>query len=139
VNHRLPYKKYPAPGGFYYAASIPAFIAVPGKNSPRSKRFDAIIDSGAASCLFHAAIGRALGLDIENGDLEYTQGVAGQSKVYLFDIALNVVGETILTRAGFSDELPIAGLLGMRGFFENFRITFDPASLHVELERFHHA
>jgi hypothetical protein len=83
VSLKTPYKKYPARGGFYYAAAIPVDISLPAKGSVRSKRFDAIIDSGAAGCLFHAAIGRAIGLDIENGQLEYTQGVAGQSKVYL--------------------------------------------------------
>lgn len=139
MNLKIPYKKYPAPGGFYYTAAIPVDISRPAKGSLRSKRFDAIIDSGAAGCLFHAAIGRAIGLGIESGQLEYTQGVAGKSKVYVFEIALHAAGATILTLAGFSDDLPIAGLLGMRGFFESFRITFDPASLQVELERFHRA
>lgn len=139
MSFRIPYRRYPAPDGYYHAASIPVGISLPDKGSRRSKRFDAIIDSGAAGCLFHAAIGRTLGLNIESGRLEYTQGVAGQSKVYLFDVALHVVGSTILTRAGFSDELPIAELLGMRGFFESFKITFDPAALEVELERFYQA
>jgi hypothetical protein len=31
-------------------------------------------------------------------------------------------------RAGFVDNLPVAGLLGRRGFFENFIITFDPSA-----------
>jgi hypothetical protein len=45
----------------------------------------------------------------------------------------------VLARAGFSDSLPIAGLLGMAGFFENFNITFDPIALCVELERLYRA
>lgn len=73
VSLRIRYKKYPAPGGFYYAASIPVDLSLPAKGYSRSKRFDAIIDSGAASCLFHASLGRALGLDIEAGEPEYTQ------------------------------------------------------------------
>jgi hypothetical protein len=43
------------------------------------------------------------------------------------------------TRAGFSDNLPIAGLLGMFGFFEHFIVTFKPTELRVELERVYHA
>jgi len=31
-------------------------------------------------------------------------------------------------RAGFVRDLPVAGLLGRRGFFENFIITFDPSA-----------
>jgi hypothetical protein len=142
VSFIIPYKKYPAPGGFYYAASIPVDISLPAKPSlsvTRSKRFDAIIDSGASACLFHASIGRAIGLEIEQGQVEYTQGVSGQSRIYLWDIFLHAPGGIIATRAGFSDDLPIAGLLGMRGFFENFKITFDPASLEVELDRFYQA
>jgi hypothetical protein len=79
VSLKVPYKKYPTPFaacGFFYSASIPVNIALPAKNSPRSKRFDAIIDSGASSCIFHAAIGQAIGLDIEKGELTQTMGIA---------------------------------------------------------------
>ncbi|HYU45036.1 MAG TPA: hypothetical protein VEK84_02525 [Terriglobales bacterium] len=142
MSLKLPYQKYPdpkAPAGFYYAASVPVNIALPAKNSPRSKRFDAIIDSGASSCIFHAAIGRAIGLEVEEGELTLTQGVAGPCKLYLHDISLYIPGGPVLTRAGFSDDLPIAGLVGMLGFFEHFRITFDPTALRVDLERLYHA
>jgi len=142
VSLKLPYRKYPnpdAPGGFYYAAALPVNIGLPVKNSPRSKRFEAIIDSGASSCVFHADVGRSIGLDIEKGLVALTQGIAGPSKIYLHDVSLFVPGGLVSTRAGFSDDLPIAGLLGMIGFFEHFRVTFDPAALRVELERLHQA
>jgi hypothetical protein len=138
VSIRIPYKKYPTqhtPCGFCYAASIPVNIALPVENSPRSKRFDAIIDSGAASCLFHAGIGRSIGLEIEKGEMAETQGVAGPSAIFLHDIFLYAPGGIISTRAGFSDALPIAGLLGMSGFFENFKVLFDATTLCCELER----
>jgi hypothetical protein len=142
VNLKVPYKKYPAPhakSGFCYAASIPVSIALPAKHSPRSKRFDAIIDSGASQCLFHASIGRAIGLEIEKGGLTQTLGIAGPSKVYVHNISLYAPGGIIDARAGFSDELPIAGLLGMQDFFENFKITFDSTALRCELERIYQA
>jgi hypothetical protein len=59
VGLKIPYKKYPSTQtkeGFCFAASIPVNIALSGKNTPRSKRLDAIIDSGASGCLFHASI-----------------------------------------------------------------------------------
>lgn len=142
MSLKLPYRKYPAPaaaGGFFYAAAVPVNIALPAKNSPRSKRFDAIIDSGASGCLFHASIGKAIGLEIEKGEIMQTMGVAGAEKVFLHDITIYIPGGPIITRAGFSDKLPIAGLLGMRGFFEHFKIIFDPTSLRVELERLYQA
>jgi hypothetical protein len=140
VNLKIPYKKYPAPnapGGFYYAASVPVNIALPAKNSPRSKRFDAIVDSGASSCLFHASIGRAIGLEVERGQSTQTLGVAGPVNLFLHDVMVYIPGGPIITKAGFSDDLPIAGLLGMYGFFEHFKIIFDPTELRVELERLH--
>jgi hypothetical protein len=137
---KLPYRKYPAPhapGGFFYAASLPVHISNVGDHPLSSKRFDAIIDSGATSCLFHASIGRAIGLDIEKGRAAETLGVAGSSREYMHTIALHIPGGTVTTLAGFSYELPIAGLLGMTGFFEHFRVTFDPTELCCELERLH--
>jgi hypothetical protein len=142
VSLKIPYKKYPAPdapGGFLYAASIPVNIALPTKNAPRSKRFDAIIDSGASGCIFHAAIGRALGLEIEKGQPTQTQVIAGPESIFLHDITIYIPGGPITTRVGFSDNLPIADLLGISGFFEHFKVVFDPTALHVELERLYHA
>jgi hypothetical protein len=138
VSLRVPYKKYPAPqtpNKFLYSASIPVNIALPEKNAPRSKRFEAVIDSGASACVFHGSIGRAIGLEIEKGERMQTMGVAGATNLFLHDIALYAPGGVIFTRAGFSDELPLAGLLGMAGFFEHFRIVFDPVGNCVELER----
>jgi hypothetical protein len=44
-------------------------------------------------------------------------------------------------KAAFTDKLPVAGILGRRGFFENFKVTFDysydPPEVH--LERIHRA
>jgi hypothetical protein len=142
VSLKLPYHKYPdgqARGGFFYAATVPVNIALPSKNSPRSKRFDAIIDSGASQCIFHAAIGRAIGLEMEKGEKVSTNSIQGATEIYLHDVSLYVPGGVVPARAGFSDQLPIAGLLGMTGFFEYFRITFDPTALRVELERLYQA
>ena len=99
MSLKLPYKKYPTPFakcGFYYSASVPVNIALPAKNSPRSKRFDAIIDSGASSCLFHASIGHAIGLEIEKGVHTQTLGIAGAMDIYVHEIALYAPGGIII-------------------------------------------
>ncbi len=142
MSLRVPYKKYPDPqarGGFFYAATVAVNIALPAKNAPRSKRFDAIIDSGASQCIFHASIGRAIGLDIKSGELVVTNSIQGQTEIYLHDISIYAPGGAVPARAGFSSVLPVAALLGMSGFFEYFRITFDPTALNVELERLYSA
>jgi hypothetical protein len=140
VSLKIPYKKFPdGKGGFGYYAAVPVNIALPTKNAPRSKRFEAIIDSGASRCVFHAEIGKAIGLDIPTGESESTLGIAGPTPIYLHDVSLYAPGGIIAIRAGFSADLPVAGILGMRGFFDAFKITFDPIALHCELERVHKA
>jgi hypothetical protein len=136
VSIKIPYKMFPdARGEIGYFAAIPVNIALSEKNAPRSKRFEAIIDSGATRCVFHAQLGQAIGLDIARGEPETTNGISGPTTVYLHNISLYAPGGIIALCAGFSLDLPVAGLLGMRGFFDNFRITFDPTSLRCELER----
>jgi hypothetical protein len=136
VTINSPYKKYPdSRGGFHYIAVLPVYIARSEKNAPRSKRFEAIIDSGASNCLFPAGIGRAIGIEIEKGEPLETLGISGPDRVYMHDISLHVPGGTLRVRAGFSEALPVAGLLGMSGFFDRFKITFDPISSACTLER----
>src|SRR2546430_13873373 len=99
---------------------LPINIALPSKNAPRSKRFEAIIDSGATRCVFHADIGKAIGLDVEAGEIESTLGIAGSTNMYLHDISLYAPGGIIVIRAGFSFDLPVAVLPLRGGFFFNF-------------------
>jgi hypothetical protein len=89
--------------------------------------------------MFHGSIGRALGLDIDRGLKEETLGVSGSSVGYIHTVSLFLPGGPIRINASFSDELPIAGLLGMSGFFDHFRITFDSRARYCELERLFNA
>lgn len=85
--------------------------------------------------MFHSSIGRALGLDIERGLREETLGVSGSSVGYIHTVNLFLPEGPIRIKASFSDEVPIAGLLGMSGFLDHFRITFDSRAQYCELER----
>jgi hypothetical protein len=89
-----------------------------------------MIDTGASRCLFHADIGQSLGFNVTAGKQEDTIGVSGKlSKVYLHRISMHIGGgiETIL--AGFIYDLPVAGLLGRRGFLQNFKFTYDASTI----------
>ena len=89
---KLPYKKYPlADGGYTYSAAVNVNIALPAKNAPRSKRFEAIVDSGASRCIFHASIGKALGFEIEKGIPEDTLGVNGPSRYGVIGVLSGLV------------------------------------------------
>jgi hypothetical protein len=136
---KLPYTVQPDRyGSHLYMAHLKVHLALPAPNAPRTKRFEAIIDSGASRCMFHADIGRFLGLDIKSGDLESTQGIGGSTECWIHRVALYVPGGPVIIHAGFKEGLPVAGLLGMNGFFDNFVVTFIQPALLCEIERISH-
>jgi len=85
--------------------------------------------------MFHAEIGRFIGLDIKAGILEKTNGIGGLTDSYLHDITLYIPGGPVQVKAAFKEDLPVAGLLGMNGFFEHFTVTFDAAGQFCQLDR----
>jgi hypothetical protein len=127
---RFAYKNYPRYKGVDdWAAALPVQVSNPAKHSPPCRKFEAVIDSGASLCLFHSSIGMGIGLNVEKGELDETVGVSGvPTRIYRHTIFLHVVGNIFKIRAGFTNQLPLAGLLGRVGFFEYFKITFDPSS-----------
>ncbi len=134
----VPYRVFPdAFGGDTWSAILNVQIALPSSSSPRTKRFEALIDSGASRCLFHSDFATHLGIDYRSCPIEVTQGIGGSENTYLHEIALHIPGGPVVILAGFKDNLPIAGLLGMKGFFEHFKITFDGPGQCCALERVH--
>ena len=99
-------------------------------HSRQTPRLEAIVDSGAADCLFQASIAAYLGLRLERGIKGTAAGIAAGVRidVYYHDINLWVGADMIRITAGFASALPVAALLGRHGFFENFIITFDPSA-----------
>ena len=127
---RFPYKNYPSRKGVDdWAAAVWVQISNPAKHSPPCRKFEAIIDSGASLCVFHSSIGEAIGLKIEKGELDETIGVSGvPTKIYRHTVSLHFMGNIFKILAAFTDQLPLAGLLGRVGFFEHFKITFDSST-----------
>jgi predicted aspartyl protease len=122
-----------------YWAAMNVQIAPLALNAPRTKRFEAIIDSGATRCIFHDAIAAHLGIDVRTGTREITSGIGGQVELWLHPIKLHIPGGAVNITAGFREGLPVAGLLGMSGFFEHFHVTFDLATKQCVLDRIHYA
>lgn len=144
VSLKFAYKNYPTTRGVDdWWAVLPVRIANPAKHSPPCRPFEALIDSGAAICIFHSSIGESIGLNITKGEEDTTTGVSGKpTTIYLHNIALYVPGGNLIKiKAGFTAELPLAGLLGRTGFFEHFKVTFDPSNNlpGFEIERIHRA
>jgi len=133
---KVPYGVYPDSfGSHIYSATFGVSLAMPVRHSLRTKRFEAIIDSGETRCMFHADIGRFLGLDLTAGHRERTQGIGGPEETWIHQVSLFIPGGPVTIFAAFKENLPVAGLLGMNGFFEHFNVTFLPQALACDLER----
>lgn len=110
-------------------------IANPVKHSPPSRPFEALIDTGASRCIFHASIGEAIGLKLTNGVEEKTVGVDGQPvSIYLHRVSIYVLDGIETITAGFCSQLPVAALLGRRGFLDRFRFAYDPSTNPPQFE-----
>jgi hypothetical protein len=94
-----------------------------------------MIDTGASRCIFHASIGEAIGLEVTKGKEEFTYGVSGEStKLYLHTVSIYAAGSIETTLAGFTYELPLAGLLGRRGFLDRFKFIYDASTAPPQFE-----
>jgi len=85
--------------------------------------------------MFHADIARHMSIDLTKCPTEKTVGIGGDEMTFLHDVKLFVPGGPVIITAAFKEKLPIAGLLGMNGFFEHFRITFDGPARECTLDR----
>jgi len=96
----------------------------------------ALIDSGADKCLFHSALGKEIGLNIEKGKKEGFSGIKGEEILaHLHQIQLQVAGidEKIEITAGFIDAKGVFAILGQEGFFDSFRIKFEKDRNTIEI------
>lgn len=102
------------------------------------------IDSGADLCLFPGQLASPLGITIPNDRPRSYEGVGGTQHTAYFDSLevgiLNWPTEEVLhtfeIEAGFSDALDArgSGILGIHGFFSQFRVTF--LRYHIEIQPF---
>jgi hypothetical protein len=106
-------------------------VSLSRKNFPPSYSFEVLLDTGSPICLFRADLGRSLGLEIESGPVQRIGGFATNltEPAYFYTVNLHVgMNWAIEIKAGFVENLLMAGLLGRRGFFENFVVRFDHSS-----------
>jgi hypothetical protein len=107
------------------------------KHAKPGVRFSAVVDSGSPFCLFRADLGRQIGLDIHKGVPQDIGGVVsgGSEPAYFQKVSLYIENNWVIeVHAGFMENLSVGGLLGRRGFFENFIVRFDHSSLPPVLE-----
>lgn len=101
--------------------------------------YHVLVDSGADLCLFDTAVAEQIGLDVKKGKPMEVFGVGGKASVFhLHTITLEVGGWSYEIEAGFmgnvgTHTMPY-GLVGQKGFFENFIVKFDLLKEEIELK-----
>ena len=100
-------------------------------------KYDALIDSGADFCIFHAEIGEYLGIDVKSGLREIFSGVEESvgAEAYFHELTLIIGDIEIKTLVGFSYDIADYGygLLGQKGLFDKFKINFDLKQKKIQL------
>jgi len=71
-----------------------------------------------------------LGIKLEDGIEAPLGGVIGGASVplYFHKVKILIGSAQVETMAGFSDKISVAGLLGRRGFFDNFIVKIDSST-----------
>ena len=101
--------------------------------------YQVLVDSGADLCLFSEEVGQAVNIDVRSGKKYEVSGVGGKFSVfYLHKVKIEVGGWRYDIEAGFMPEvagrvMPY-GIVGQRGFFDNFIVKFDLLKEEVELK-----
>ena len=116
-NHQDPQRPFQRP-----------YLIVRLINCDRRKDVISLVDSGADISLFHSDIGRMIGIEIEAAPELAFQGISGAREVaYLHRLDLVVRGlDAVTLDVGFTNSMAVGtGLLGQRGFFEQFQINFE--------------
>lgn len=85
--------------------------------------------------MFDWSIAEFLGIAKADCVTQSTTGIGGTEQTFLHDVQLYIPGGAVTINAAFKEDLPLPGLLGMNGFFEHFRVTFDPQAKACELVR----
>ena len=96
----------------------------------------AFVDTGAAYSLFPADYAEILGLVLENGELtELTVGDGNTIRVYLHNVLVSFAGKEFEAKIGFSKGLGVGFyILGRKGIFEKFLVTFNEYEKWVEFK-----
>lgn len=114
---------------------IPVVISNKGKKVSEM----ALIDSGSDMCVFDANIARVLGIDNSTGQQHTIGGLGGtQHESFTHTVTLIVGKQSVTVPVAFMRQVSGAfqyGILGQRGFFENFLIKFDLSKREVSVKR----
>jgi len=120
--------------GNYFMPIIPVTLS----NGDSSIVTEALVDSGAARCIFDAQFANAIGIaDLETGRRMEFEGLSGDTVLgYCHDVTLEVGGNRFHeVSIAFSRDMPdnAVNILGQQGFFDLFPIKFTLSKREIKL------
>jgi len=87
--------------------------------------FVAIVDTGAAYCLFNGRRAKSIGLDLQAGRQQKLAGIAGGTLMArIHQVRLEILGSTFKCEVAFSEEDIGRELLGRHDLFSQVRFGF---------------
>lgn len=127
---KFPYQERPRKSSAAFpdvTSRLVSVIPVTLSFNDQSFTLDALVDSGADSCIFPGMLGVRLGIGVHNCPKQSITGLGAKViEAHFHQVKLKVGNVECDVYAGFTfDTIGISGLLGQRGFFDNFRVTFD--------------
>lgn len=114
-------------------------IEIKVKSNSNTLKYHVLVDSGADMSLFHAEVAEALGVDLSKGKKGVVTGVGGKSSEYfMHTLSIEVGGWNYDINVGFLPTIggrsAPYGIVGQKGFFENFVVKFDLLKEEIELK-----
>lgn len=106
-------------------------------NGSRSRLQKALIDTGADFTLINSHIAKDLDINYKDGVLHKTTGIENNPiETYFHELEIEVPGlenSQFKTTVGFINSSSVGVLLGQKGFFDNFKVTFDKKDNFFEI------
>lgn len=122
-----------------YGSTLRPVIEIVLRYGGKLIRYEVLIDSGADLCIFDEEIGNYLGINVRKGEPREVFGVGGKCSIfYIHPITIEVGGWPYKINAGFmpnvAGKIMPYGLVGQKGFFENFVVKFDFLKEEIEIK-----
>ena len=123
---KYPYKFRLADDGYLLRLPIVSVIFTNPQNRKRVE-VHCLIDSGAEDVFLSMEAAKALGIDVSMGDTKEYKGITSAPVIaHEHALLMNVERDThqFNVACSFLSDLPVAGLLGQNGFFDNYKVVF---------------
>ena len=111
--------------GFEMVPRLPVVFRNP--HNGRELPIFCLVDSGASDILINTEIAHALGIEVERGEPRIYAGIGGVVTGYQHTITIRVMNDDheFTVVCGVLPLPAYDGLLGQRGFFDNYKVVFE--------------